>query len=38
MKYIRTEDGIYLLRKGVDKYIVKDSDYSCEIVIDEETL
>lgn len=38
MKYIRTEDRIDLLRKGVDKYIVKDSDYSCEIAIDEEIL
>ena len=38
MKYIRTKDGIGLLRKGVDKYIVKDSDYSCEIAIDEKTL
>ena len=36
--FIRTKDRIDFLRKGVDKYIVKDSDYTCEITIDEETL
>lgn len=37
-KFIRTKDRIDFLKKGVDKYIVKDSDYTCEITIDEETL
>jgi hypothetical protein len=37
-KYVRTKDRIDLLRKGVDKYIVKDNDYTYERVIDEETL
>lgn len=37
-KFIRTKERVDLLRKGVDKYIVKDSDYTCEITIDEETL
>lgn len=36
--FIRTKDRVDLLRKDGDKYIVNDSDYTCEITVDEETL
>lgn len=41
MKYVRTKDRVSLLRQPItmeNRYIVKDSDDSFEVVIDEETL
>ena len=41
MKYIRTKDRVSLLRQPIameKRYVVKDSDDSFEVVIDEETL